>query len=90
MKNFRTFTLASELYHQVKKSKAKGVLRDQLYRASLSVCLNLAEGNDRRTQKDRMEFFNIALTSLREVQDIISIESLEALEKKADILGAHL
>ncbi len=74
----------------MKALKLKGALRDQIFRASLSVVLNWAEGNNRRTQKDRIRFFIMSLTSLREVQAIIDIEAIGHLEKKADILGAHL
>src|SRR6266480_1382292 len=37
-----------------------GDTRDQLERASTSVCLNIAEGNGKYTIKDRCRFFDIA------------------------------
>ena len=70
MKEFRCLTEATELYKLAKRQKIKAFMRDQLLRASSSVALNLAEGNARRTQKDRLRLFNIALASLREVQMI--------------------
>ncbi len=51
----------------------------------MSVCLNLAEGNNRNGLKDRKKFFNIALTSHREVQALIEMEELSELTKLADI-----
>lgn len=41
-------------------------ISDQLRRASSSVMANIAEGNERPTQKDRVHFFSIARSSLME------------------------
>lgn len=90
LKNFRSFQLATELYHDCKKVRITGELQDQLHRASLSVCLNLAEGTGKRTQKERARFFTIALGSLREVQALIQILDLPELDGKADQLGAYI
>lgn len=65
-------------------------MRNQLLRAGLSIVLNLAEGNNRMTSKDRKKIFNIAFTSLREVQAMIDIEGLEQIKEEADILAAHI
>tara|TARA_Y100000031_G_scaffold109695_1_gene120727 strand:+ start:372 stop:611 length:240 start_codon:yes stop_codon:yes gene_type:complete len=65
-------------------------MRDQLLRASSSVALNLAEGNARRTNKDRLRFFNIALASLREVHMICKLEDLDRLSQKADQVGGMI
>ena len=65
-------------------------MRDQLLRASSSVALNLAEGNARRTNKDRLRFFNIALASLREVQMICKLEDLDRLAQKANQVGGMI
>lgn len=43
------------------------VLVDQAKRAMLSVVLQIAEGSNRRTEKDKNLFINRALTSLDEV-----------------------
>src|ERR1043165_7010254 len=37
-----------------------GDVKDQIYRASSSIALNLAEGNGKYTAKDRCRFFDIA------------------------------
>ena len=90
MKKFRTYQLSVAFYKTCKEVRLFRSLKDQLLRASSSVCLNLAEGSARRTEKDRMRFYNIALASHREVQSIIDIEELGILEADADKLGAHL
>ena len=43
------------------------LLSDQILRASDSICLNIAEGSNRTTDKDFAHFLNSALTSLEEV-----------------------
>ena len=89
-KDFRSYNLAVKLYQEAKKIKASYYVKDQLLRASFSVCLNLSEGNGRRTVKDKRKFYNIAFASLREVQSIIHIENFNQLIQYADILGAYL
>ncbi len=89
MNKFRTYELAKALYQQCKKQPVKGNVRDQLLRASLSVCLNLIEGSAKPTRKDRARFYAIALGSIRETQAIIDLEGL-ALTNEADIVGAHV
>ena len=92
MKNFRTYQLAVEFYHTVSSFKLKGDAKDQLSRAARSIALNLAEGRGRRTQKDQLRFFNIALGSLRECQAILILEKLDETTEwiLLDKLGAHL
>lgn len=90
MKELFAHKLAVELYQVAKEQKLPRHLKDQLVRASSSIALNLNEGWGRRTEKDRMHFFTMALGSLREVQSICKLESLTALEKNADFLGICL
>ena len=90
MSDFRCLNLSIELYKDCKKQKLTYSIKDQLVRASSSVALNLAEGNQRFSNKDKRKFFNIALTSLREVQCIVKMERLKQIELKADQLGAML
>ena len=52
---------------------ARSSLRDQLERASASICLNLAEGCGRRARRDRLHFFSIAQGSAMECAAAIDI-----------------
>ena len=52
---------------------ARPALRDQLERASSSIALTLAEGNARRTRRDRHHFFSIAQGSAMECAAAIDI-----------------
>ncbi len=71
--NFRTYNLALELYEKCDRIKCKSYIRDQLMRAALSVVLNVSEGSAKRTEKERMRFYNIAYASSREVQTLQKI-----------------
>ena len=90
MKQFRTYQLAKELFHDLKVLKVNAVMRDQLDRASLSIVLNLAEGSAKATIKDRRKFFVIAMGSLRESQAILDLIDNKVLVEKTDKLAAHL
>lgn len=48
-------------------------LRDQLRRASVSICSNIAEGDERGSDKDSVRFFYIAKGSLAELITQIDI-----------------
>jgi len=48
-------------------------LEDQLKRALGSAMLNLAEGNARRSQKERNRFFDISLASIAETASALDI-----------------
>ena len=73
LKNFRTYNLAIDFCKLTKSLKVSGPLKDQLLRASTSIALNLAEGRGRRTTKDQLKFFHIALGSIRECETIFKI-----------------
>jgi len=47
-------------------------LHDQVRRAASSMCLNLAEGN-KRTGRDRLQFFRIAAGSAEELRTAIQV-----------------
>ena len=81
MTNFRTLNSAIEFYRRAQQLQLKRHIKDQLDRASLSIALNLAEGQARRTVKDQQRFFNIAFASLREVQAIFYILGLTDSEE---------
>ena len=90
--SFRTYQLSLQLYKHCKVVKLPYSLRDQLIRASSSICLNLSEGSAKPTSKDRKRFYAIAFGSLREVQCLMEMESklLAPLPALADQLAAHL
>ena len=88
MQKLRCLNEATELYQMAKKAKLPTFMKDQLLRASSSVALNLSEGNARRTLKDKRRFFNIAYSSVREVQTIAKLENLKSIYQKADQVGA--
>jgi len=77
LKNFRSYQMSLALYRKCEHIKSKHYLKDQLLRASLSVCLNLAEGSAKSSIKDRKRFYGIALASLRETQSILEIINSE-------------
>ena len=88
--NFRTKDLAIEFYRECKATKVPYYAKAQLLRAALSIPLNLGEGSSKRSFRDKIRFYEIALCSLREVQTLIEAEDLEPLKNKADLLGACL
>jgi four helix bundle protein len=92
MKNFRTYELAVAFYRHSRTLEIGGNLKEQLERAAASIALNLAEGRGRKTAKDQIRFFQIAMGSTRECQAILELAGLEKTEsgKTLDSLGAHL
>jgi len=92
LKNFRTYQLSLELYQLCQRIPLPYFLKDQLRRASSSICLNLAEGSAKPTVKDRKRFYSIAFGSLREVQSIIDMEpqKLNHLIEMSDHVAACL
>ena len=48
-------------------------LRDQLNRASVSICANIAEGNGRFTKNDRKYFLGIARGSVQECAALLEL-----------------
>ncbi len=90
MKNFRCYELAKRQYQACKQIKLQRHEQDQLQRAALSVCINLAEGSGKSSIKDRRRFYEIALCSHREVQGIIDILKLDQLKTNAHNLGGSL
>jgi four helix bundle protein len=74
-------------------------LRDQLRRAAVSVCSNLAEGDARQTDKESVQFFYIAKGSLAEVSAQLEIAAevyplpvpvLSGLILECDEIGAMI
>jgi four helix bundle protein len=94
--------LAVDVYAVVKRSPELARdfgLRDQMQRAGVSVCSNIAEGDERDTDKDAVRFFYIAkgsiaelITQLEIAKDARLIEppSADTLIKEAEEIGAML
>ncbi|HRY29786.1 MAG TPA: four helix bundle protein [Elusimicrobiota bacterium] len=75
--------------------KVQSSLGDQLRRASLSVCNNIAEGSDKASSKEKIVFYNYALSSMRECvpcmtvafdQNLLSGEKLNEFREKCLII----
>jgi four helix bundle protein len=90
LKRFDAFQIAKKYHWACKELKIPTVFYDQLFRASSSVALNLAEGSGKRTEQDQKRFYAMALGSLRECQAILELQALESpeLEELGDSLGA--
>ena len=67
--------------------------RDQLYRASFSIILNIAEGSGRSSNKDRRNFFVVSRASVFECASIFDVlhdsneinkDTFDSFLKKAD------
>ena len=73
--NLEVYKKASSFHAALKLiSKSKlinKIISDQLYRASLSIPLNIAEGSGRFTSKDRRNFFIISRSSVFECVAIL-------------------
>ena len=93
LKNFRTYQLAVSFHRScLEQEGVPGHLRDQLYRASGSIVLNLAEGSAKPTRKDQAKFYFVAMGSLRESQAALEFvrEDCSSLKIEADRLGASI
>ncbi|SRR5258706_10651917 len=75
------------------------ILINQIARALDSICLNIAEGSNRTSDKDKAHFLNQALTSLEEVVSgfdlanddrYITKEELIEILKRGETLGKQL
>jgi four helix bundle protein len=61
-----------------------GFLLDQLKRASLSIPLNIAEGNAKFSKKEKAKFFLIARASANECSAIFDVAlTIKVIEKEA-------
>ena len=91
MKNFRTYQLAVQFYRQTQTQTVPGHLRNQLDRAASSIPLNLAEGQGRIGQKDKLRFYRYAFGSVRECQSILALVDADSNTRHTlDHLAASL
>jgi four helix bundle protein len=77
LKNFKAFQLAKEFHWGCKTLKMPAYHQDQIFRASSSIVLNLAEGSAKRTLPDQRRFYNMALASIRECEAILELERVK-------------
>ena len=93
--------LALEVYRitQTDPFKKDFSLKDQIRRAAVSVPSNIAEGDERGSNREAVRFFYIAKGSLAELQTQLEIaseigylrkESLESLENQCSDIGKML
>ena len=78
--------LTDELYRITEKfpDEEKFGITNQLRRAIISVCSNIAEGSSRRSGKDQCHFYNLAYSSLMEtLNQLIISKDLGYLNEKA-------
>ncbi len=87
---FVAYQLSLELYRKCENVSAPHHLKDQLNRASLSVCLNLAEGSGKPSWKEKRRFYGIALGSCRETEALLGILNRTELTDLVDRLGGCL
>ena len=80
----RSKVLAVAIYRLTEASQFTWdfALRDQMRRAAISVCSNLAEGDARQTDKESIQFFFIAKGSLAELSAQLDVaQEVHALDK---------
>lgn len=53
-------------------------LGDQLRRAALSICNNLAEGSDKQSKNSKIQFYGYALDSARECIPMINLAKMQS------------
>ncbi len=92
MKNFRTYKLSIEFFHEIDGLRMPHFLKEQLERAASSITLNLAEGSGKRTSKDQRKFYFQAFGSYKECKAIIELTKHKnhKINAKLEILGSHL
>lgn len=104
-KSLKVWQVAKDLAVSVYKLTESGNisrdygLRDQIRRSSVSVCSNIAEGDERGSNRDSVRFFYIAKGSLAELITQLEIalevgylqqDELAELEKVCSDLGKSL
>jgi four helix bundle protein len=97
----RSYALAISVYRATRDfpKDERFELTSQLRRAVTSICLNIAEGSKRSTQRDYSRFLNIAEGSTAEVENLLmlsrdlhfaSADALEPLISEADGIARML
>ena len=88
----KSVSLIKEIYAEADKlpKSEEYNLKQQLKRAVVSVSLNIAEGKNRRTAKDFINFLNISSGSLAETEAILLICSELGLLHIPEDLLSHI
>lgn len=73
----KTLDLIKELQPQLKNKSINVNIRDQLYRATMSILLNIAEGAGKYGKRDKKNFYTIARGSTQECVAIIELLKIE-------------
>lgn len=104
-RDLKVWQRSKELAVIIYKQTQKGIfnrdygLKDQIRRAAVSIPSNIAEGDERGSNKDAIRFFYIAKGSLAELQTQLEIayeiqyldkQTLIDLEGKCQIVGKML
>jgi four helix bundle protein len=81
---------ANELFNVSRdfSSKMQSSLGDQLRRAGISICNNIAEGSGKKSKNAKRQFYTYSLDSARECIPIITLalKQKEISKEKAEIL----
>ena len=97
----RAVDLAADIYEltEVTGLKSDFGLKDQLRRATVSVSANIAEGFERRSRREYLNFLNIAKASSGEVRSLLEVagrvgylspEQLRVLREKTRFLSGSI
>lgn len=89
---FDVYRVAQSFHWSCIELRLHRVHRDQIFRASSSIVLNIAEGAGKRTLEEKRKHYAHALGSLRECQAILDLERIANREIRnlMDRLGAML
>lgn len=84
----KSILLVKTIYHVTNKFplEEKFGLTSQIRRASVSTASNIAEGAARKTQKEKMRFYEIARSSLVEIDTQIEIALVLGIMTNSEIL----
>ena len=82
-KRSRILTKQIYMVTQTFPDSEKFGLVNQMQRAVISICSNIAEGASRRSNKDQAHFYNMSFSSLMEIlNQLILSNDLEYLDEK--------
>lgn len=79
--------LVKEIYHLTKQfpTEERFLIVNQVRRAAISVCSNLAEGSARKSKREKVRFFEISRSSVVEVDTQFEISLILEYVRKEQI-----